>query len=294
VKIATPCNLDRVFSDPPGGGSPVEPAVALMGIEPTDELPPETVCNETTAAASPFDRALCCPDETISWREDLRQLCPMLRDDACAVVTWKNAIILGVATGGVLAIREDWDGRVRAETSEHPQRWADTTQVLRQFGEATWQVPVMFGVYGYSVWQQDPELHSFSKATISAHALSALTTVVIKVAANTHRPTTAYQGGRYGFPSYHTSSTFAIAATIEEYYGWKAGLPAYALAGLVGWSRIDEREHDLSDVVFGAVLGYVIGKSVSAAHLDRECGVQVCPYYEPVSRTTGMMLEIPF
>ncbi|MBI5757615.1 MAG: phosphatase PAP2 family protein [Planctomycetales bacterium] len=152
----------------------------------------------------------------------------------------------------------------------------------------------MFGVYGFSVWQQDPELHSFSKAMISAHALSALTTVAIKGITNTDRPTTEFHDGHYGFPSYHTSSTFAIAATIEEYYGWKAGLPAYTLAGLVGWSRIDQREHDLSDVLFGAVLGYTIGKSVAAAHLERDFGMNVYPYYEPTSRTSGIMLDFRF
>lgn len=287
-------DIDRMFAQPPDDGSPIKPAVALLGIEPASESSADDFDGDAVDRESPFEQALACEPETISWRDDLHQLWPTLRDDACSIVTWKNAIILGVATGGAIAIRENWDGRVRDETAEHPQRWGEATQVLRQFGEATWQVPVLFGVYGYSVWQQDSDLHSFSKSAISAHALSALTTVIIKAAANTQRPTTEYQNGHYGFPSYHTSSTFAIAATIEEYYGWQAGLPAYALAGLVGWSRIDEREHDLSDVVFGAVLGYVIGKSVAAAHLDRECGVQVCPFYEPVSRTTGIMLELPF
>jgi hypothetical protein len=287
-------DVDRLFAQPRGNTSAVEPVVALLGIEPATESSDERFAGNACQPASPFDDALACPCEPIGFRNDVRDLWPMLRDDACSVVTWKNAIILGVATGGAIAIRQDWDGQVRAETAEHPDRWGETSQVLRQFGEATWQVPVMFGVYGYSVWQQDEELHSFSKAAISAHALSALTTVAIKGIIDTQRPTTEFHDGRYGFPSYHTASTFALAATIEEYYGWKAGLPAYTLAGLVGWSRIDQREHDLSDVLFGAVLGYTIGKSVAAAHLERDFGVNVLPYYEPTSRTSGIMLDFRF
>ena len=287
-------DVDRLFAQPRGNSAAVEPVVALMGIEPATESSVERFSGNTCQSVSPFDDALSCPCEPISIRNDVQDLWPMLRDDACSVLTWKNAIILGVASGGAIAIRQDWDGQVRAETAEHPDRWGETSQVLRQFGEATWQVPVMFGIYGYAVWQQDEELHSFSKAAISAHALSALTTVAIKGIIDTQRPTTEFHNGHYGFPSYHTSSTFAIAATIEEYYGWKAGLPAYTLAGLVGWSRIDQREHDLSDVLFGAVLGYTIGKSVAAAHLERDFGVDVFPYYEPTSRTTGIMFNIPF
>jgi hypothetical protein len=289
-----PTDIDRLFVPPDGTSIGVEPVVALIGIEPEAESADENDPSEPVARPSPFAGALECPCETINWRDDLRDLCPMLCDDACSVVTWKNAIILGVATGGVLALRENLDGEVRGTTAERPERWGDASQVLRQFGEASWQVPVLFGLYGVSVWKQDAELHSFSKAVISAHALASLSTVVIKGATNTGRPTEQYQNGNYGFPSYHTSSTFAIAATIDEYYGWRAGGPAYALAGLVGWSRIDQREHDLSDVVFGAVLGYAIGKSVAATHLNRDCGVQVFPYFEPVTRTAGLMLDVPF
>ena len=243
---------------------------------------------------APSEISLPGEGEPISWREDLRQLLPMLRDDAYSVVTWKNAIILGAATGGVLAIRADLDGEIRADTAKHTDRWGEASPILRQFGEPGVQMPFLFAFYGYSVWQQDDELHRFSKALISAHAISSLTTVAIKGVTNTNRPTDEFLGGHYGFPSYHTSSTFAIAATIEEYYGWRAGVPAYALAGLVGWSRIDQREHDLSDVVFGAALGYVIGKSVAAAHLDRDSAFQVSPYFESTSRSTGLMLELQF
>ncbi|HTI49666.1 MAG TPA: phosphatase PAP2 family protein, partial [Planctomycetaceae bacterium] len=73
----------------------------------------------------------------------------------------------------------------------------------------------------------------------------------------------------------------------DEYYGWPVGLPCYVLAGLVGWSRIDQREHDLSDVVFGSILGFVIGKSVAAAHMDGVTGCQVTPYYDPATHALG-------
>ncbi|MBI2784301.1 MAG: phosphatase PAP2 family protein [Gammaproteobacteria bacterium] len=163
--------------------------------------------------------------------------------------------------------------------------------MLRQFGEFSYQVPVLAGVYAAGLWTQDETLHEFSLSALSAYGLTAVTTVTIKGITNTQRPTNEFQDGHYGFPSYHSASTFSIAACLEEYYGWKVGLPAYVLAGLVGWSRIDQREHDLSDVLFGAVLGVVIGKTVSAAHLDRQSDIKIAPYYDLRNQGTGISVE---
>lgn len=243
------------------------------------------------------DHAAACdlPEcETCWWKDDLRQLPRMLWDDNLSLYNWTNAIILGAAAGGAVAIRDNLDQPVRRETAEHPLRWGEGSIVLRQFGEYSYQVPVLAGVYGLSLWTGDEKLHEFSKAVISAYSLSAMYTVAIKGITNTTRPTNQFENGHYGFPSYHASSTFTIAAVIDEYYGWQAGVPAYVLAGLVGWSRIDQREHDLSDVVFGSILGIVIGKTVAAVHKDRHSNFRVTPYYDINSRSTGVEVDTRF
>jgi hypothetical protein len=227
----------------------------------------------------------------ISFRQDACELPAMLWNDTLSLFTWKNALVLGAAAGGAVAIRDNADQPVRRETAEHPLRWGEGSKVLRQFGEYTYQVPVFAGVYALSLWIDDEHLHEFSKAVISAYAINAVITVSIKGITNTQRPSNEFENGHYGFPSYHSSSTFAIAAIVDEYYGWPLGLPSYVLAGLVGWSRIDQREHDLSDVLFGSVLGFVIGKTVACAHLERNSNITVLPYYDPVCRTSGVSFE---
>lgn len=42
---------------------------------------------------------------------------------------------------------------------------------------------------------------------------------------------------KHSFPSMHTSVSFTGAAFIQRRYGWKWGIPAYAIASYVGWSR---------------------------------------------------------
>ena len=63
------------------------------------------------------------------------------------------------------------------------------------------------------------------------------------------------------FPSGHTSHSFTMAAVASELYGKEMGILTYGLATLVAMSRINDNKHYLSDVIFGAALGAVVGRS---------------------------------
>ena len=60
---------------------------------------------------------------------------------------------------------------------------------------------------------------------------------------------------KHSFPSMHTSVSFTGAAFIQRRYGWKWGIPAYAVASYVGWSRTYGKKHDWWDVAAGAAIG---------------------------------------
>jgi membrane-associated phospholipid phosphatase len=65
------------------------------------------------------------------------------------------------------------------------------------------------------------------------------------------------------FPSGHTSVAFSLATVATSHYGWKIGVPAYALATGIGLSRIEQNRHHLSDVIGGAALGLIVGRTVT-------------------------------
>src|SRR5262249_34217597 len=67
----------------------------------------------------------------------------------------------------------------------------------------------------------------------------------------------------YSFPSGHSATTFAAATVLQQHLGYKAGLPTYLIASYVAASRLHDNRHFASDVVFGAVTGIVVGRSVT-------------------------------
>ncbi|WP_428678957.1 phosphatase PAP2 family protein [Sphingopyxis sp.] len=77
------------------------------------------------------------------------------------------------------------------------------------------------------------------------------------------------------FPSGHTSTSFAAAATLHNRYGWEAGLPAYVVASFVGLSRVEAKKHRVGDVLVGAAIGTATGHLVTTRANDR---VQIFPW----------------
>ncbi|MBL8851023.1 MAG: phosphatase PAP2 family protein [Planctomycetaceae bacterium] len=230
----------------------------------------------------------------VNVRNDLRGFLPGVWRDAKGIVRTENLLILGVAAGAAIGIRQDLDDQVRHDTAANPDRWGEFSHTLGKLGEAPIQVPLLAVLWGTSVWMQDAELNGFAHTVVSAYAINGLAVLAIKAVTDTDRPDPDWNGGRWGFPSFHAASSFAIAGVVEEYYGWPAALPAYTLAGLISWSRIDERDHDLSDVVFGAAMGWVIGKSVAGTHLRNDGRVMLLPWSHPYEPAQGVALEVRY
>jgi hypothetical protein len=89
---------------------------------------------------------------------------------------------------------------------------------------------------------------------LEAFAVDIAVTEALKYSINEQRPD---NHGGLGFPSGHTAAAFQAASFIQMRYGWRYGLPLYAAAAFVGWSRVEGEAdmHDPADVVAGAVFG---------------------------------------
>jgi len=129
--------------------------------------------------------------------------------------------------------------------------------------------------YGLSAESGDDFNKERAWTMMTALAITGLTTVGLKAIRDNETP----NNKAWAWPSGHTSSSFTAAAVLDEFYGPGVGIPAYILAGLVGFRMMDAGDHWASDVVFGATLGWVVGHTVAGRHKKLElAGFEVLPY----------------
>lgn len=76
-------------------------------------------------------------------------------------------------------------------------------------------------------------------------------TYALKYTIDARRP----NGGSHGFPSGHSSAAFMGAEYIRKSYGWGWGVPAFATATWVGYTRVESHNHYWRDVIAGAAIG---------------------------------------
>lgn len=112
-----------------------------------------------------------------------------------------------------------------------------------------------------------------------------LTTIALKEAFPTWRPD---RSDRKSFPSGHTSTSFAAAATLHNRYGWEVGLPAYAVASFVGVSRVEAKKHRWGDVLAGAAIGVTAGHLITK---KRDDGVVLIPWGDTKSAGVSMAMK---
>lgn len=92
------------------------------------------------------------------------------------------------------------------------------------------------------------------------------------------------------FPSAHTSAAFATAAFVQRRYGWKLGIPAYAVATYIGWGRVFAKKHNWWDVLAGAAIGagsaYIYTRPFARKH-----DLSVMPYTDGESLAVAASLS---
>lgn len=132
-------------------------------------------------------------------------------------------------------------------------------------GGAPLQMGAAFATYAIGRALKRPCAARLGADLVQAQLIAQGLSFAVKTAARRTRP----DGNRFSFPSGHTTVSFATATILQQHFGWKIGLPAYAVASYVAASRVQTRRHYLSDVTFGAALGIVAGRSVPIGHAGR-------------------------
>jgi membrane-associated phospholipid phosphatase len=123
------------------------------------------------------------------------------------------------------------------------------------------QIALPVAALGATIYKKD--LKGFFQLA-EAFAVTEILTQGIKYTVRETRP----NGGKHSFPSGHTSAAFFGASYLDIRYGETWGVPAYILAAITGYSRIESENHYPWDVAAGAIIGVAGNLIFTRRHID--------------------------
>jgi hypothetical protein len=200
----------------------------------------------------------------------------IIQDSKESFLRADNLSILLLAGGASVALHSSGaEEKVADNFEDHHSFHGFADEGLNIAGHPWTQLGAAALWYANSRKNQDNLNTERAKAMIAALSVTGVTTLGLKAIRHNDTP----NGKDWAWPSGHTASSFTVASMLDEFYGPKVGLPAYALASLIAYRMVDTGDHWTSDVVFGAAIGWVVGHTFSAKQKQLEiAGFKVAPY----------------
>ena len=141
-------------------------------------------------------------------------------------------------------------------------------------GNFVFQVGAGFATYGTGKAFGNRKLAYAGRDIVRAQLVSQVMVQSLKYSIRRDRPD--YSNNK-SFPSGHSASAFATATVLQRYYGWKVGVPAYALGSYVALARMSWNRHHATDVVMGAGFGIASARTVTMEMATSRFNVGVQP-----------------
>lgn len=127
-------------------------------------------------------------------------------------------------------------------------------------GQSYTLFPVAVTIYAFGRIKGEPRVSHMGSDLIQSLLIAELMTQAVKYSVRRERPDGS---GANSFPSGHAADTMAFATALERHFGWRFAVPAYAFASYVAMSRLHDNVHFMSDVVAGATVGIIAGRTVT-------------------------------
>jgi hypothetical protein len=188
----------------------------------------------------------------------IRALFGNLGEDITHLPAMQNVYIAGVGGGLALAVHP-FDQSFNARLVSHYDTVNDAFAPGKYLGDTPVQIAFSLGTYTVGRLRDQPKVAHLGMDLLQAQIITELLVEPIKFAVGRERPDGS---DHQSFPSGHAAITFATATVIERHLGWRKSVLAYAIASYVAMSRIHDDRHFLSDVVFGAAVGTIAGRTV--------------------------------
>lgn len=140
------------------------------------------------------------------------------------------------------------------------ERFAPAAKIGGALGNTLFLAAGEGGLFLIGQLNDDPKFREISYSIGQALVMDVIILYPLKIVTHRERPNLE---DRHSFPSGHATSAFAVAAVLDHYYGPKVAIPVYATGAFVAFARIEQNKHFLTDVMAGATLGWIIGKTVT-------------------------------
>jgi len=167
--------------------------------------------------------------------------------------TRENLLPFLIGSAAALAIAPA-DQEISRSMYNHAHGFGNAGEVLEPIVSGS----ITGGAFLASRLTKNEHFREFGYTVGQAYLANGILTQGIKYATHRMRPNGS---NSLSLPSGHTSGAFTVATVVTHYYGKKWGVPLYVFAGLVGVSRLEKGQHWPSDVLAGAALGYISGRT---------------------------------
>jgi len=181
-----------------------------------------------------------------------------LVEDVKHLPAMQNVYIAAIG-GGLAVAAHPADRTLNAKLISHSDAVNTAFAPAKYLGDTAEQVALSLGTYAVGRIFNQPKTSHIGMDLLQAQILTEMLVEPIKFATRRERPDGS---NRQSFPSGHAAITFATATVIERHLGWRKSLLGYGIASYVAASRLHDNRHYLSDVIFGAAVGSIAGRTV--------------------------------
>ncbi len=219
--------------------------------------------------------------------------------DLKLVESEKAKILLSLGAVGLLIA---FDQQVMDAVQDHRSDTASRIADLGDFvGSKRFLPGVIAGTLGVGLVFKDDKLKKAAYRSLKAAVISGLVTETLKTLTHRQRPNKgegpyAFEGAGWSsdntsFPSGHSTGAWAVATVFATEYKETKWVPwvAYSLAAITSWSRVYDEKHWGSDVVLGALIGYVSGKLFTNTLFQKK-GIVIVPQ---LGERIGVSVHMP-
>jgi hypothetical protein len=220
--------------------------------------PPEQQAEPQKPQAEPQEQKADAQEPPTPPHTGIRALFGNLGEDIKHLPAMQNVYIAGVGGGFALGAHP-WDQAFNAKLLSHYDAVNTFFAPGKYLGNTPEQVAFSLGTYAVGRLRDQPKVAHLGMDLLQAQLLSEMMVEPLKYAVRRERPDGS---NNLSFPSGHSAVTFATATVIERHLGWRKSIVGYAIASYVAMSRIHDNQHYLSDVIFGAAVGSIAGRTV--------------------------------